>query len=78
MDPKKVCTLKNYEFVSANGFPCNLGFGAYGAVQLGKSLITGETVAIKRIGRKIAQNEVDIHMKLNHPNIIKMIDHHFD
>ena len=78
MDPKKGGSLKNYEFVSENGFPCNLGFGAYGAVQLGKSLLTGETVAIKRIGRKIASEEVKIHMTLNHPNIIRMIDYHFD
>jgi len=41
-----------------NGVPCNLGFGAYGSVQLGKSLITKQTVAIKRIGRKIAFGEV--------------------
>ena len=58
MDPKKTSSIKNYEFVSSNGFPCNLGFGAYGAVQLGKSLLTGETVAIKRIGRKIALGQV--------------------
>lgn len=58
MDPKKGVSLKNYEFISENGFPCNLGFGAYGAVQLGRSLLTKETVAIKRIGRKIAIGEV--------------------
>lgn len=40
MDPKKGVSLKNYEFISENGFPCNLGFGAYGAVQLGRSLLT--------------------------------------
>lgn len=78
MDNKKPPILKNYEFVSANGIPCNLGFGAYGSVQLGKCLKTGETVAIKRIGRKIALNEVEVHMKLNHPNIIRMLDYYFD
>lgn len=78
MDNKKLPILKNYEFITANGIPCNLGFGAYGSVQLGRCLKTGETVAIKRIGRKIALNEVDVHMKLNHPNIIRMLDHYFD
>lgn len=78
MDPRKLPVLKNYEFINANGIPCNLGFGAYGSVQLGKCLVTGQTVAIKKIGRKIAKAEVDIHLKLNHPNIIRMLDHYFD
>ena len=78
MQPKKNFIIKNYELIHANGIPCNLGFGAYGSVQLGKCLSTGQTVAIKKIGRKIAVGEVEIHMKLNHPNIIKMLDYHFD
>lgn len=78
MDARKLPVLKNYEFINANGIPCNLGFGAYGSVQLGKCLVTGQTVAIKKIGRKIAKAEVDIHLKLNHPNIIRMLDHYFD
>lgn len=78
MDSRKLPILKNYEFINANGIPCNLGFGAYGSVQLGKCLLTGQTVAIKKIGRKIAKAEVDIHLKLNHPNIIRMLDHYFD
>ena len=78
MDSRKLPILKNYEFISVNGIPCNLGFGAYGSVQLGKSLKTGQTVAIKKIGRKMAFGEVEVHMKLNHPNIIKMLDFAFD
>lgn len=80
MEPRKAQqpVLKNYEFINANGIPCNLGFGAYGSVQLGKCISTGQTVAIKKIGRKIAMAEVDIHLKLNHPNIIRMLDFHFD
>lgn len=58
--------------------PCNLGFGAYGSVQLGKCAKSGRTVAIKKINRKIAMSEVEIHMKLDHPNIIKMYDYCFD
>lgn len=77
MEAKK-SVLKNYEFVYSNGIPCSLGFGAYGSVQLGKDLKTGETVAIKKINRKMAVNEVEVHMKLNHPNIIKMYDYAFD
>lgn len=40
MEPKK-SALKSYELISLNGHPCNLGFGAYGSVQLGKCLKTG-------------------------------------
>lgn len=78
MENRKSFMLKNYELTSINGIPCNLGFGAYGSVQLGKSLITKQTVAIKKICRKIAFGEVEVHIKLNHPNIIKMLDYHFD
>ena len=77
MEPR-ISILKNYELICSNGLPCNLGFGAYGSVQLGKCLKTGETVAIKRISRKLAFNEVEVHMKLDHPNIIKMLDYAFD
>lgn len=77
MEPRK-SVLKNYELMSANGIPCNLGFGAYGSVQLGKCLKTGMTVAVKKINRKLAYNEVEVHMKLNHPNIIKMYDYCLD
>jgi hypothetical protein len=41
MEPRKLPVLKNYEFVTTEGIPCNLGFGAYGSVQLGKCLKTG-------------------------------------
>ncbi len=78
MESKKLI-LQNYELINAiDGIPCNLGFGAYGSVQLGRCLKTKQTVAIKKIGKKIALNEVEIHLKLNHPNIIKMIDYYFD
>lgn len=77
MEPRK-SVLKNYELIFANGIPCNLGFGAYGSVQLGKCLKTEKIVAVKRINRKLAFGEVDVHMKLNHPNIIKMYDFSFD
>ena len=57
MEPKKHI-LTNYEMIFTNGIPCNLGFGAYGSVQLGKCIKTGSTVAIKKINKKIAINEV--------------------
>ena len=60
MEPRK-SILKNYELVTTNGIPCHLGFGAYGSVQLGKCLKTGMTVAIKKISRKLALNEVEVH-----------------
>jgi hypothetical protein len=51
--------LKKYEFINAiDGIPCSLGFGAYGAVQLGICRKNKQTVAIKKIGKKIATHEV--------------------
>jgi serine/threonine protein kinase len=71
--------LQKYEFIhTTEGIPCNLGFGSYGSVHLGRCLKNQQTVAIKKIGKKIALNEVEIHLKLNHPNIIKMLDYYFD
>ena len=64
--------------MSLNGIACNLGFGAYGSVQLAKCLRTNQTVAVKKIYRKLAINEVDIHYSLGHPNIVKLIDFYFD
>jgi len=58
MESSKSFILKNYEFVSLNGIPCNIGFGAYGSVQLAKSLITRQTVAIKKISGKTALREI--------------------
>lgn len=56
MESKKLI-LQNYELINAiDGIPCNLGFGAYGSVQLGRCLKTKQTVAIKKIGKKIALN----------------------
>ena len=40
------------------GFPCQLGFGSCGSVQLAKCLKTGETVAIKKVNGKLMHNEV--------------------
>jgi hypothetical protein len=54
---KKNRILNKYEFIcDANGGHGNLGFGSYGSVQLGKCLKTQETVAIKKINKKIALN----------------------
>ena len=77
MEPIKKIT-NSYEMLSINGIACNLGFGSYGSVQLAKSLTNGETVAVKKIHRKIAVNEVKMHYQLSHPHIIKMIDFFFD
>lgn len=54
MEVNKVKIFKNYEFMTVKGIACQLGFGAYGSVQLAKCLKTGETVAIKKTSTKIA------------------------
>jgi serine/threonine protein kinase len=79
MESKKNIILHKYEVLQTiEGIPCHLGFGSYGSVHLGRCLKTKQTVAIKKIGKKMALNEVEIHLKLNHPNIIKMLDYSFD
>lgn len=58
MEKAKKIINKKYEFITHNGINCQLGFGAYGSVHLGRCLSTGQTVAIKKILRKISLNEV--------------------
>jgi hypothetical protein len=54
---KKTVILNKYEIMSSgDGGYGNLGFGAYGMVQLGKCMKNQQTVAIKKIYKKIALN----------------------
>jgi len=59
-----------------------LGTGAFGTVKLGKNKKTGQQVALKSVhkkGRKqsdmvVLQNEIEINMALDHPNIARMYE----
>ena len=57
----------------------DLDEGAFGTVQLAKSIKTGEQVAIKKLKKKfgswdecLSLREVKSLRKLNHPNIVKL------
>ena len=66
-----------------NGFiPRELGIGSYGRVYLVKNKFTNKNYALKEINKnkliniygdcKLVKNEVEIHSKLKHPNIIRL------
>lgn len=64
-----------------------IGHGGFGKVFRGKNELTGEIVAIKVISKErlrkshcLAKHkvEVDIHMSLDHPNIVKALDYFDD
>ena len=66
-----------------NGFiPEELGIGSYGRVYLVKNKFTNKKYALKEINKnklmkiyadcRLVKNEVEIHSKLNHPNIIRL------
>ena len=78
MSSNKNVIFKNYEFITVKGVACQLGFGSYGSVQLAKCLKSKKLIALKKISRKVSDNEVEIHKNLNHPNIIKLLDFFFD
>jgi len=56
-----------------------IGDGAYGTVQKGQNIRTGEVVAIKKMKKKfytweecMSLREIKSLRKLNHPNILKL------
>ena len=74
--------LSNFAKEFEGFIPVELGFGAYGRVYLVKNRYTEKKYALKVINkRKLIQafgdcrliyNEIEIHSKLNHPNIIRL------
>lgn len=67
-----------YATIDAKGAPVqNIGKGAYGTVYKGVNKKTGEPVAVKLINNndvhmnKFLDNELLIHRKLSHPNLVR-------
>ncbi|PRP79114.1 serine/threonine-protein kinase MARK2 [Planoprotostelium fungivorum] len=51
-----------------------IGEGSFSKVKLGVHKNTGEKVALKTIGLERFRREIQIHQKLNHPNIVKLME----
>jgi len=78
-----IYSKENFKKIMINGFfPHELGSGAFGHVYLIKNIITNEEFALKVIEKKkliqmygkidIIRNEISIHSKLVHENIIRL------
>ena len=78
-----IYSKENFKKVMINGFfPHELGSGAFGHVYLIRNIITNEEFALKVIEKKkliqmygkidIIRNEISIHSKLIHENIIRL------
>lgn len=78
----KIYNISNFSKIYEGFIPIELGRGSFGCVYLVKHNITQKKYALKVMNkRKILQayedchliyNEIDIHSKLNHPNIIRL------
>ena len=74
--------IKNFSKIYDGFIPIELGAGAFGHVYLVSHNITGKKYALKVMNKhklmqtygncQLIYNEIDIHSKLNHPNIIKL------
>jgi len=74
--------IKNFSKVYDGFIPIELGIGSYGRVYLVTHNLTKEKYALKVINKhklmqaygscELIKNEIDIHSKLHHPNIIKL------
>ena len=83
LDESKSLTLDMFEFV--NGGKKILGKGAYGQVKLVKHKKSKELFALKIISKATLQNkgldlmrEVEIHKRLKHSNIIRLVNYFED
>lgn len=80
--------FENFEFVKTGKYNKVLGAGAFGQVLLAKHKVDGNFYAIKKLDRERIANigisnemiyrEIDIHLKLVHPNIARLYSYHED
>ena len=79
-----IYSLKNFvPIIEQSGKIKIIGKGSYGQVYLGYNIVTKKNYAIKHMDKKniysllhsltVVQKEIEIHSKINHPNIVKLL-----
>ena len=79
---KEKYSLQNFNYLTdKNNNPIIIGKGGYGKLYLSRNMIDNKKYAIKNISKKkmkemkispsIIKREIDIHIRINHPHIIK-------
>ena len=81
-DYNKEYEIKNFSKIYDGFIPIELGLGSFGRVYLVTHNITGKKFALKVMNKhkliqtygncQLIHNEIEIHSKLNHPNIIRL------
>ena len=75
--------IENFEYVrNFNNEPIAIGKGGYGKIYLAKNMKDNKEYAIKYISKEkmksvgvdgsVIQREIDVHIRINHPRIIKL------
>ena len=78
----------NFEYVIGPTGKLIIGHGAFGELYLARNIISKVPYAIKQINKvqvinsgaslELIQREISIHIKINHPNIVKLYSYHED
>ena len=84
--PQAYYNLANFELIKQNNKPLSIGSGAFGDVFLAKSKRDGKFFAIKHVNKEkvissgasldIMRREIDIQMRLSHPNIVSLYSYY--
>jgi len=74
MELNRVQSYNNYELLTSNGVMCQIIYGCYGNVQIVKSNKSGELAVMKKLNYKISECEIENMRKINHPNLVNMLD----
>ena len=83
---KEKYSLQNFNYLTdKNNNPIIIGKGGYGKLYLSRNMIDNKKYAIKNISKKkikemkispsIIKREIDIHIRINHPHIIKLFSY---
>ena len=79
---KTINLIQNNHIIGDYSYnPIRIGKGNFSTIYLGNNIKTNKVVAIKKIEvenilklKKNVKREIELHKKLNHPNIVKLYD----